>query len=656
MGFKKLMQPLIINGMTLKNRVMMTPMGTNLANPDGSISEAHKQYYRQRAKGGTGLIVVENVCVDFPMGSNGTTQLRLDHDSFIPHLYELTEDLHRYGTKVAIQINHAGGAARSSRIGAQPASASDIPPKTGGEKPRPFTREEILHLVKCFGDSAKRAQMAGFDAVEIHAGHSYLLHQFISPTTNNRTDEFGGTQENRVRFLKMVLEETRKQVGPHYPIMVRISAEEFVPGGLTLEDTLNWLPLIDKYVDLYDVSSGVNDSMEKMIDKGYLQDGWRSYIAAAVRERMQKPVISAGNYRDPAVAEAVLENQEADIIGIGRGLIADPEWCNKVQAGNVDEIRKCISCCIGCAGNRMTFNRPIRCTINPSVVEGDAYKNKRVNKKVNVVVIGGGTSGIEAACTAAEVGCQVTLIEKENHLGGRAALISNLPEKFRMKYFVEYLCNRVSKLDRVKVLLNTQASKEIVSGLKPDLIVCATGSKIITPAIPGLMENLASGNILTADGVINRILENTAPDPFVGRQVAVVGGGATGLDIVEYYANRGAQCTVIEMTSEIGRDLDLISKVSTGNLMREKNVCQMKDTTLKEVRKDSFVTDKGIIPFDIGVICLGLKSYNPLMTEMQDIAETISVGDALYAPRQIIDGMREGRNILSTLEEKGYFN
>ena len=656
MGFEKLMQPLTINGMTLKNRVMMTPMGTNLANPDGSISEAHKQYYRQRAKGGTGLIVVENVCVDFPMGSNGTTQLRLDHDSFIPHLYELTEDLHRYGTKGAIQINHAGGAARSSRIGAQPASASDIPPKTGGEKPRPFTREEILHLVKCFGDSAKRAQMAGFDAVEIHAGHSYLLHQFISPTTNNRTDEFGGTQENRVRFLKMVLEETRNQVGPHFPIMVRISAEEFVPGGLTLEDTLNWLPLIDKYVDLYDVSSGVNDSMEKMIDKGYLQDGWRSYIAAAVRERMQKPVISAGNYRDPAVAEAVLENQEADIIGIGRGLIADPEWCNKVQAGKVDEIRKCISCCIGCAGNRMTFNRPIRCTINPSVVEGDAYKNKRVNKKVNVVVIGGGTSGIEAACTAAEVGCQVTLIEKENHLGGRAALISNLPEKFRMKYFVEYLCNRVSKLDRVKVLLNTQASKEIVSGLKPDLIVCATGSKIITPAIPGLMENLASGNILTADGVINRILENTAPDSFVGRQVAVVGGGATGLDIVEYYANRGAQCTVIEMTSEIGRDLDLISKVSTGNLLREKNVCQMKDTTLKEVRKDSFVTDKGIIPFDIGVICLGLKSYNPLMNEMQDITETISVGDALYAPRQIIDGMREGRNILSTLEEKGYFN
>ena len=195
MDFEKLMQPLTINGMTLKNRVMMTPMGTNLANPDGSISEAHKQYYRQRAKGGTGLIVVENVCVDFPMGSNGTTQLRLDHDSFIPHLYELTEDLHRYGTKVAIQINHAGGAARSSRIGAQPASASDIPPKTGGEKPRPFTREEILHLVKCFGDSAKRAQMAGFDAVEIHAGHSYLLHQFISPTTNNRTDEFGGTQE-----------------------------------------------------------------------------------------------------------------------------------------------------------------------------------------------------------------------------------------------------------------------------------------------------------------------------------------------------------------------------------------------------------------------------------------------------------------------------
>ena len=655
MKYEKLMDPITINGMTLKNRVMMTPMGTNLANPDGSISEAHKLYYQKRAEGGTGLIVVENVCVDFPMGSNGTTQLRLDHDCYIPHLYELTENLHRYGTKVAVQINHAGGAAWASRIGTQPASASDIPPKTGGACPRPFTREEIYHLVKCFADSAKRAQMAGFDAVEIHAGHSYLLHQFISPTTNHRTDEFGGSQENRVRFLKLVLEETRKQVGPNFPIMVRISAEEFVPGGLNLEDTLAWLPMIDEYIDLYDVSSGVNDSIEKMIDKGYFPDGWRSYIAKAVKERMNKPVISAGNYRDPNVAEEVLERGDADIIGIGRGLIADPEWCNKVKAGNIEDIRKCISCCIGCAGNRMTFNRPIRCTVNPAVIEGDAYKNKHVKSPVSVVIIGGGTAGIEAACTAAEVGCNVTLIEKEANLGGRASAISNFPEKFRMKYFVEYLVHRMSKLDNLKVMLNTEATSEIVSKCKPDLIVCATGSKILTPDIPGLLENLAAGEIMTPEHVIEGILCNKN-DEFENKKVVVVGGGATGLDVVEYYANRGAQCTVIELTSVIGRDLDLISKISINNLMRDKNVCQMKDTKLIEVKPHSFVTDKSEVPFDIGVICLGLKTYNPLAGEMEKIASTVSVGDALCAPRQIIDGMRDGRNILITLRSMGYID
>ena len=430
MKYSHLMSSLTIKNMTLRNRVMMTPMGTNLANPDGSISEEHKRYYKLRAKGGTGLIVVENVCVSFPMGSNGTSQLRLDHDSYIPHMYELTEMVHSWGAKIAVQINHAGGAAMASRIGCQPASASDIPCKRGGAKPRPLTTEEIYHLVQCYADSAWRAQMAGFDAVEIHAGHSYLLNQFLSPTTNNRSDEFGGSMENRVRFLRLVLEETRRRVGSDFPVIIRISSDEFVTGGLTLEDTLEWLPLVDEYVDLYDVSAGLNDSMEKMIDKGYLPDGWKSYLAKAVREKFHKPVITSGNYRDPAIADRVIEEGSADIVAMGRGLIADPEWCNKVRDGREAEIRKCISCCIGCVGNRMVFNRPIRCTVNPAVTEGDGYKNRKVKAPCKVVVIGAGTAGLEAACTAAEVGCDVTLIEKNDHIGGRAAYVTHLPEKY----------------------------------------------------------------------------------------------------------------------------------------------------------------------------------------------------------------------------------
>ena len=656
MAYENLLSPITVNGMTVRNRIMMTPMGTNFANPDGSMSDEHKRYYELRAKGGTGLIIVENVCVDFPLGSNGTTQLRLDHDSFIPHLYELTERVHSRGAVIAVQINHAGASAKESRIGMQPASASDIPSKKGAPAPRPLTREEIYRLVECYGDSAKRAQMAGFDAVEIHAGHSYLLNQFISPLTNHRTDEFGGSVENRTRFLKLVLEDVRKKVGPRYPIIIRISSEEFVEGGNTLADTLEWLPLVDEYVDLYDVSAGLNDSMELMIDKASLPDGWRSYMPKAVKEKFGKPVISTGNYRDPKVCEAVLARGDADIIGIGRGLIADPEWVNKVSTGREEDIRKCISCCIGCTGNRMFWNRPIRCTINPAVTEGDGYKSRRVSKPCKVVVIGAGTAGLEAACTAAEVGCDVTLLEKGDHLGGRAASICNLPEKFRMKDFVTYLTRRASQLANLHIRLNTEATTELVSSLAPDLIVCTTGSEILTPPIPGLLENLEKGNILTADGVIANVLSGAYDADLSGKKCVVIGGGATGLDIIETFANKNASCTVVEMMPVIGRDLTPIAKSNITNLIREKHICEMPSTKLLEVRANSFVTDAGELPFDIGVICLGLKAYRPLAEAMEKIAHTVCIGDAKQSPRQIIDGVREGRDILKTLETEGFLN
>ena len=653
MAFENLLSPITIKNMTLRNRVMMTPMGTNLANPDGSISEEHKNYYKLRAQGGTGLIVVENVCVAFPHGSNGTSQLRLDHDSFIPHMYELTERVHSWGCRIAIQVNHAGSAANPARIGTQPVSASELPCKTGGFIPRAMSTEEVYELIKKYAEACKRAQMAGFDAVELHAGHSYLINQFLSPLTNQRTDEFGGSMENRVRFLRLILEETRKLVGADYPIMIRISADEFVPGGLTLEDTLGWLPMVNDEVDLYNVSAGLNDSMELMIDKGYLKDGWKRYLARAVKEATGKPVITSGNIRDPEEAEKIVADGDADIVALGRALIADPEWVNKVKSGRVDEIRKCISCCIGCVGNRMVNNRPLRCTVNPAVTTGDDYKKRRVLKPCKVVVIGGGTAGLESACTLAEVGCEVTLLEKSDHIGGRAAFIANIPEKFRMKDYIRYLENRVKHLDGLTVRLNTAADAATVEAEKPDLIVCATGSELITPPIPGLRENLAAGNILTADGVIEGILRGDTGE-MKEKKVVVIGGGATGLDIVEFYANRGAEVSVVEMTKLLGKGIDLVSRVSITNLMRRCGVRQLMGTKLVEVKEHSFVTDAGELPFDVGCICLGLKAYNPLAGEMEKLAPTVSVGDAKLSPRQIIDGTMEGRQLLNTLESLGF--
>ena len=414
--YKKIFEPLTIRRMTMKNRIMMTPMGTNYGEQSGEMSFLHINYYEQRAKGGTGLIMVENASVDSPEGSNGTTQLRIDHDNYLPRLFKLTETIHKHGTCIGIQINHAGASAQSARTNMQSVSASDVPSKAGGEIPRPLAKDEILRIVKKYGEAAKRAQVAGFDCVEIHAGHSYLLSQFLSPTTNKRTDEFGGSAENRARFAKLVVEEVRKQVGPFFPIFVRISADEKAEGGNTLEDTLDYLQYFQEEVDVFDVSCGLNSSLQYQIDANYLPDGWRSYMAKTVKERYGKPCVTTGNIRNPKVANDILEKGDADIIGMGRGLIADPEWVNKVDFGDVCDIRKCISCNIGCAGNRIGINRPIRCTVNPSVTEGDVYKKQQINKPCNVVVIGGGTAGLEAACTAAEVGCTTFLIEKKPYL------------------------------------------------------------------------------------------------------------------------------------------------------------------------------------------------------------------------------------------------
>lgn len=661
--YRNIFEPLTIRRMTMKNRIMMTPMGTNYGEQSGEMSFLHINYYEQRAKGGTGLIMVENASVDSPEGSNGTTQLRIDHDNYLPRLFKLTETIHKHGTCIGIQINHAGASAQAARTGMQPVSASDIPSKAGGDIPRPLSKDEILRIVKKYGEAAKRAQAAGFDCVEIHAGHSYLLSQFLSPTTNKRTDEFGGSPENRARFTKLVIEEVRAQVGPFFPIFVRISADEKADGGNTLDDTLDYLQYFQEEVDVFDVSCGLNSSLQYQIDANYLPDGWRSYMAKAVKERYGKFCVTTGNIRDPKVANDILANGDADIIGMGRGLIADPEWVNKVDFGNICDIRKCISCNIGCAGNRIGINRPIRCTVNPSVTTGDVYKKQKVTKPCNVVVIGGGTAGLEAACTAAEVGCTTFLIEKKAYLGGLAAEISKIPDKKRLADFPNYLIHRAEGLKNLFVFTDTEASVHFVKNLKPNIIVNATGSQPLLPPIKGLHDNLGKegSKVYSILDMINNL--DQYPEDMTGKKVAVIGGGAVGLDVVEFFAPRGAKVSIVEMLPAIGNGIDPVSKVGTFSLMDRYGVRQMTKTALKEVRSDSFLVETPagpeVLDFDYGFVCLGMKSASPVLTDIQEAfaadnsVEIISVGDSVRA-RRIIEGTDEGRNILNTLEKRGY--
>ncbi|HHF8057432.1 TPA: FAD-dependent oxidoreductase [Klebsiella pneumoniae] len=525
--YPHLFSPLTINGMTLKNRIIMPPMGTNMATLNGEVSQEQLEYYELRAKGGTGLITIENICIDFPFASNGTTQLRIDNDQYIPRLFKLTETLHKHGACVSIQLNHAGASAYAYRLeGQTPLSSSTTPSKKHGNIPRPMTHEEIYHAVEKFGDAAERVRRAGFDCVEIHAGHSYLISQFLSPLFNKRTDEFGGSVENRTRILSLIVDKVRACVGPRFPVSLRISADDFLKGGNTLEDSLRILELCQEKVDIINVSAAQNDNLNLQIDQMSLEDGWKRYLSRAVRDKFHKPTVIAGNIRTPQVAEDILASGDADLIAIGRGLIAEPEWVQKVQGGKERLMRKCISCNIGCADHRIARSRPLRCSINPDIIHGDAYKMRRVNRDTNVVVIG---------------------------------------------------------------------------------------------------------------------------------------AGAVGLDVIEYFTARGAQAVLIEMQDAAGRDLDIITKNAMLTMLDEHQVEQHMNTQLMAVAADHFQVKNTQqtfdIPFDYGFVCLGMRANRTGLDEIERWANAnnvkiMNIGDSVMA-RRIIDGVREGRNVLDALEDMG---
>ena len=480
---------------------------------------------------------------------------------------------------------------------------------------------------------------------------------------NDRTDEFGGSAENRSRFCRMVIDEVRKAVGPMVPISLRLSVDELVEGGNHVEDCLEYLEYLNDEVDIFDTSSALNPTIQYQIDANYLEDGWRSYMAKAVRGKFNKPTIAIGNIRDPKIADDILARGDADIIGMGRGLIADPNWCNKAKYGDVADIRKCISCNVGCVGNRIGGNKPLRCTINPDIINNEEYKKSKVQKPCNVVVVGAGTAGLEAACTAAEVGCNVTLLEKEDHVGGLSVEISKIPAKKRLADFPNYLKHRASKLDNLSIKTGVDVTVDMIKSYDPQLVVNATGSVPLLPPINGLHDNL--GKEGAAVYSIKDMIDNldNYPEDMTGKKVVVIGGGAVGLDVVEFFAPRGAETTIIEMMPMIGRGLDASSTASMKECMEKHNVRQMTNTALQKVNAHSFEVKYGDteeeLPFDYGFVCLGMRAYAPLWEDIvngfeDEDVEILNIGDAVRA-RRIIDGTDAGRHmVLNALERLEY--
>lgn len=656
----QILRPLTVRGMTIPNRIVMPPMGTNFATASGELSDEHMAYYRERARGGTGLIIMENVCVDHPTGSNGYTQLRLDSDHYLPRMFAFTEEMHHHGSVVGVQINHAGASADPALTGVSALSSSDVPSKPGGPVPTPMTIAQIRRVIEHFGQTARRAQRAGFDMVEVHGGHSYLLNQFLSPFYNHRTDEYGGSPRNRVRLLVEVLREVRARVGERFPISLRVSADELLEGGNRLEDTLSLAAHCDEYVDIWNVSAAENPTLQYQIDMARLPDGWRSTMAHAFKERFGKPTITSGNVREPRAAERILAEGDADLVAIGRGLIADPWWVRKVREGRPEDILHCISCNIGCADHRIRQGTPIRCTINPNILDNESYRDTKVSAPTRVVVVGGGPAGLEAASSAAEVGCAVTLLERGEQLGGIVRHAARLPAKWRI---AKYLDESVLRARRAGVDIRTgqPGEPDRVLAEHPDLVVNATGGLPVTPPIAGLREHLdrPGSTVSSIIGFASRIDE---VDGWKGRRAVVVGAGAVGLDVVEHLVDHDVRATLVERLPAIGNDLDMITRLQMLEMLARGGVDVRVSTSLAEVREDGVVVQAAngepeFIEMVHGVICLGMR---PVVAGLAELTErctsagtpVMNIGDSVR-PRKIIDAVREGRGVLRALDGLG---
>ena len=633
-----------IGRMTVKNRIVMPPMATNYAGPSGEPTERLIGYYAERAKGGAGLIIVENVQVKYPQGKNVACQLRLDQNKFIPGFQELAEAVHAHQARIFIQIHHAGRQYHDIE-GEEGVDPSGIPDGFLQQPVRALTPEEIQDLVERFSETALRARMAGMDGVEFHGAHGYLISEFMSPHTNQRVDEWGGTFERRMRFPLRIIERTREKVGPRFPLSFRFSADEFVPGGITLDDAKKIaLYLEDAGIDVLHVSAGIYESMQRLLEPMRFEEGWRSYLAAEIKKVVKIPVITVGQIRSPEIAERVLEDGMADFVALGRTLIADPHWPRKVEEGRVPEIRKCISCNIGCIGGHVFNDLYMRCTVNP--VTGHERFEGWVNlipaeKKKKVMVVGAGPGGMEAARVAALRGHEVTLYEKDGELGGQVRTAVKGPGKGKLSFIPEYYSHML-KASGVRIQMNTPVDADTIEREKPDVVIFATGAVPIVPDIKGVDD----------PGVVKGswdVLNGAAQVP--GKKVVVAGGGLVGCETALLLAEQGKEVTIVEMLNDLASDMEPITRYDfLTEQMPQAGIKALLGLVIAEITGQGVVVldrwgNKSLIEADNVVIALGARPAEVMMEAARDCArETYVIGDC-KEPRKIINATFEGASI-----------
>lgn len=526
MEFKRIFTPITINGMEVKNRVIMPAMNT-LFTPDGYVNDRFKYYFWKRAEGGVGLVTVGGAVID----EYGSTyaMMHLEDDKFIPGYKEFTDGMHERGAKVAVQLFQAGRYGYSSaNNGKQPIAPSAVYSGYSHETPRTMTKEEIKETIQKGAEAAERAKRAGFDMVELSGSAGYLISQFISPLTNLRTDEYGGSWANRMRFPKEYVKAVRKAVGPDYPIGMRIAGHDLVPGSNTNKDAVRFAKEMEAAgVDFLSVTGGWHESKVPQITAELPRGGW-DFLVANIKAAVNIPVAVSNRINDPVVAERLLATGVADMVSLGRPCIADPEWCNKAEAGRPELIRKCLACNQGCLA-RAFFDQPIECLVNGQLGREYIVKDAHTVDKKNILVIGGGPVGCEFAIRAAEQGHQVTLWEQDDRLGGQLHLASAPPHKQEFGFYVDYFANML-KEQKVTVCLNKTADVDSVKAGGFDLVVTAMGRG---PAPEIALNNKGNIPVCTANDILKG-------DVMAGKNVLVIGGGTVGCETAQYMADEAS--------------------------------------------------------------------------------------------------------------------
>lgn len=623
-----------IGNCEIKNRLVVTAMVTNYCSEDGKATERYIQYHEEKAKGGWGLIITEDYAIDeHSMGYKYIPGLY--NDEQIPSHQEFTKRIHQYGTKVFAQIYHAGKQTHSGvNGGVQPMAPSAIPCPWCREQPREMTVEDIHQVVASFGSCARRVKESGFDGIELHAGHGYLLAQFMSPYINKRTDEYGGCLDNRMRIIKEVMDAMRAEVGPDFPIIIRFSAVEDMPGGRDMAETRVIAKLLEEWgFDGLHISAGVYGDYNKgIVSPMYVGHAWTVDYAEEVKKIVNIPVITVNRINDPRMADGVIAMGKADFVGMGRGSLADPELPNKAQAGNISDIRFCIGCLQGCTG-ALYYGGPVTCLVNPSV--GLEYKTdySKVENPKNIAVIGAGPAGLTTAITAARRGHNVTLYEAKDKTGGQFISAAYPPCKGDFTTFVSW-ANKQLKAYNVNVILNTEATVDMIKAGNYDEVVVTTGGTPIVPPIKGidlphvkLAEDVLVGKVAAGDNCI------------------IAGGGEVGCETATHLGMVEKGATIVEMKPVLMEELDSVNKEFLTGVMNRFHVNSFVNTKVLEIKENSVLVEtpegQKELPCDCVVLAMGYKPNTKLADELEaagiaihKIAGAVKTSNALIANKE----------------------